>query len=392
MTEPAGAGQPFPRAFLSVAGVSLARHQLGLALALDCQRVICLARNTSPEIIALQHVAEDAGLQFAIAANSRQLVSFISPDDDVVVMGEGLFAEPASVVPLMSKSGSLVLVQPVEGALAAGYERIDLNRASAGIIRMPGKLVENLQGLPPDFDVCSALLRIALQSGAEMREVPVDVRTGADWRLVRTEAEAVELENEWLRQRFSVGVTSPGRAAARAGVLALGSSLLHAGNASNALSAAVVATLGIGAVLAWFNIVWAAFFLTAIAWVIGESGRLLRSAERRVLGLAPPAIPRSDLLLWVIDAIFALLVLIDEPRFAEESLISWVAVPAILMLLLTLLPRVVGGRAASWITDRLLLGILLAIASIAEQTLPAVQIISVILIIVGLILPTRSRD
>src|SRR3546814_15413590 len=73
ITEPAGAGQALPRSFLRVAGASVAQHQLGLALALDCQRVICLARGTSPELIEVQHAAEDAGLQFYIATDTRQL-------------------------------------------------------------------------------------------------------------------------------------------------------------------------------------------------------------------------------------------------------------------------------------------------------------------------------
>ena len=57
MMEPAGAGQTAPRAFLRVGGATLARHQLGIAVALECQRVICIAREVVPELIALQHEA-----------------------------------------------------------------------------------------------------------------------------------------------------------------------------------------------------------------------------------------------------------------------------------------------------------------------------------------------
>ncbi|KHK91589.1 hypothetical protein [Novosphingobium malaysiense] len=392
MTEPAAAGQPFPRAFLSVAGATLAQHQLGLVLALDCQRVICLARGTSPEVIAVQHLAEDAGLKFSIATGPGQLSSLVTANDELVVVSEGLFVEPAKAVPLLEDRGPVVLVQPVEGALAAGYERIDINRAGAGLMRVPGQLVERLRELPADCDVVSALTRIALQSGVAMREVPSAVRVGTDWRMIRTEAEAFALENEWLQSRVADGPTSPGRSLARLGVVSFGSSLLHAGNASNALSIAVVVALVIAGGLGWFGLVWGGFLFAAFAWVLCEATRLVRSVERHALGRMPPAIPRADLLGWLTDLVFALLILAGTPRFAGELAVSWLSVPIVFMLLVTLLPRVVSGSAARWIGDRLVLGLALTVVSATGQLLPAVQIISIGLIVTGLLLPARSRD
>ena len=392
MTEPAGAGQPFPRAFLRVAGATLAQHQLSLVLALDCQRLICLARGTSPELIALQHAAEDAGLQFSIATGPGQLSGLVTANDEIVVVSEGLFVDPSQAAPLLEERGPVVLVQPVEGALAAGYERIDLNRAGAGLMRVPGQLVERLRELPVDCDIVSSLTRIALQSGVAMREVPAAARAGTYWRLVRTETEALELENEWLRARFADGPTSPGRLLARMGVVGLGSSLLHAGNASNALSLGVVALLAIAGGLGWFGLVWAGFVFTALAWLLGESSRLLRSVERQALGQLPPAIPRADVLVWLTDTVIALLILADTPRFEGQMVLSWLSVPVTFMLLLALLPRVVEGSAGRWMGDRMALGLLLAVFAAAGHLLPAVQVLSIVLIVTGLVLPARSRD
>ncbi|MCJ2186199.1 hypothetical protein [Novosphingobium beihaiensis] len=392
MTEPAGAGQPSPRAFLRVAGASLAQHQLGLVLALDCQRVICFARGTSPELIALQHAAEDAGLQFAIVTGARQLAGQVTAADDLIVVSEGLFVEPAVAAPLLEDRRPAVLVQPVEGALAAGYERIDINRASAGIMSLPGQLAERLHELPADCDVVSAMTRIALQSGVQMREVPAAARAGTDWRMVRSENEAYALENEWLRLRFADGPTSPGRAVARLGVVSFGSSMLHAGNASNALSAGVVVLLAIAGGLGWFGLVPGGFLFAALAWVLAEASGLLRSAERHALGLLPPAIPRADVLAWLTDTVFAVLILADTPRFTGQPLLSWLSVPAILMLLLGLVPRVVKRTASRWIGDRLLLGVLLSVASALDLLLPGVQVVSIGLIVAGLLLAGRQQN
>ncbi len=385
-------GQPFPRAFLRVAGASVAQHQLGMALALECQRVICMARGTSPELIALQHDAEDAGLQFAIATGAGQLAGLVTAGDELVVISEGLFADPVQVAALLEGRAPVVLVQPVEGALAAGFERIDINRATAGVMRVPGSLVERLHELPIDVDAVSALTRIALQSGITMREVPSAARAGSGWRMVRSEAEAYALEDEWMRARFAQdGTRTPGRTIARFAVLSFGSSLLHAGNASNVVSAAVLVALFIAAGTGWFGFLWCAFAFLAIAWLLVEASRLLRAAERHALGQASPAIPRADALVWLVDVAFAALILLDTPRFPGEPVLAWLCTPAILMLLLVLLPRIAAGRFAGLFADRALLGLVLAFASGFGQVLLAVRLISAGLVVAALVLP-RRRD
>lgn len=393
MTEPAGAGQALPRSFLRVAGASVAQHQLGLALALDCQRVICLARGTSPELIEVQHAAEDAGLQFYIATDARQLSGLVTASDEVLVIGEGLFVDPGNVVPLFEGRAPVVLVLPVEGALAAGFERVDLNRAAAGLIRVPGQLVERLHELPADCDISSALTRIALQSGVRMQEVPPAARAGTGWRLIRTEAEAFAVENEWLNEQFSdVGKSSPGRAVARFATITFGSSLLHAGNASNAASLAVLAVLVLAAALGWFGVVWAGFLCAAIAWLTVEAVSLLRLAERQATGQLPPAITRSDVLGWLVDVAFGMLSLAGISRMAGEAALSWIFPPAMLLLLLALVPRLLPGAAAAWIRDRALLGVLLALAAALGQLEVMIELLSVGLVLAALVVPMRRQD
>src|SRR5690349_6670669 len=118
MMEPAGVGQPLPRAFLRVGGATLARHQLGIALALECQRVICVAREISPELIALQHEAERAGVRLHVVPGARALAGLVTANDELIVFTEGLLAEPQEAIALL-ETGHAVLVQPVESGLAA---------------------------------------------------------------------------------------------------------------------------------------------------------------------------------------------------------------------------------------------------------------------------------
>lgn len=174
-------------------------------------------------------------------------------------------------------------------------------------------------------------------------------------------------------------------------MVSFGSSLLHAGNASNALSVAVVATLAIALGICWLGALWASFLLIATSWVLAETSRLLRSAERHALGQLPPAIPRADALVWLVDAALVALILADTSVYFGQPMVSWLAPPAMLVLLVALMPRVVRGMPSLWMNDRFVLGVLLAIASVAGQLLPAVQLISIGLVVAGLVLPARSR-
>jgi hypothetical protein len=210
--------------------------------------------------------------------------------------------------------------------------------------------------------------------------------------MIRSEAEAYALEDEWLRARFGEGAcSSPGRAVARFGVLSFGSSLLHAGNASNVASIAVLVSIAIATGLGWFGLVWGGFVFVAVAWSLVEGSRMLRAAERQALGQPSPAIPRADALVWLVDAAFAGLILLDMPRFPGEPVLAWLCIPAILMMLLALLPRVTGGAVAVWVGDRALLGLVLAVASGFGQVLLVVRLISAALLAAGLLLPSRRH-
>lgn len=393
MLEPAGAGQPFPRAFLRIAGASLAQHQLGLVLGLNCQRLICLARQTSPELIALQHGAEAAGLRFHIVAGPQQLSTLVTANDELIVVTEGLFADGADISSLLTDGRAAVLALPDDGAVAEGFERLDINNVSAGVMKIPGSLVERLHDLPPDCDAASALTRVALQSGAQMRQIPPELRAGHKWRMVRSEAEALAIETEWLRSRLDASRTATiSDRIARMGVLSFGSSLLHAGNASAAAAIGVVAALVLALLSAWLDAPPLALFLAAIGWVLVRATDLLRSAERHSYSVAPPAIPRTDVLGWLVDASLVVVsVTAVDPAIGSDQvgLGDRIFAPLMLILTLHLAPRLLLDRLAGWTCDRGVLAMLLGLAAALDHLGPAVRLLAVGLVLVCIVLPPR---
>lgn len=391
MMEAAGTGQPLPRAFLRVGGATLARHQLGIALAFECQRVICIAREVSPELIALQHVAEGAGVRLHVITAARALAGLVTANDELIVFTEGLLAAPQEALALL-ENGHCVLVQPIESGLAAGFERIDLNHAAAGLLRVPGRLIDGLADLPPDCDVPSALTRIALQSGIAMLAVPAAAREGARWKLVHDEAEAHAVETAWIRLHMGEGqIPTPGIQLARLGVLALGPSLLHAGSGWRlvALGAVAVMLLALGA--GWLGYTAGALLLCAVAWTIRRAAGLLERIEHDSLHLRKSTVSSDKVLGVLLDIELIAIVFLSAPPALWASPLTRVFPPLILLCFARLLPRVLLRGWIVWLEDRALLAVLLALAAALGVLMPAVQVLAALLGLAALAL-TAGRS
>ncbi|WP_242404997.1 hypothetical protein [Novosphingobium sp. MBES04] len=391
MTDPTGAGQTPPRAGLRVAGASLARHQLGLVLALKCHRIVCLAAGGSSDVQDLERAAQDAGVQFRIVSGPHDVPAQVGEADELFVITDGLFVDPDVALPLLEDIRSCVLVQPVEGARTAGYERIDLNRCAAGLMRLPGGVVDRLREVPEESDTISILTRLALQAGTPMRDVPAAVCGGANWRLVTSEADAIGLEEEWLHRHFTAGRgQSPGRLLAQYGAVAFGATLLQVGRASNVVSAAALVLLALAGLLGWFGLPGAGFFVAGLTWILIEGGRKVRAAERRPLGEAVPAIERADAMVWLVDVVLAGLVLLAAERLPGQDILHWLYVPASLFLVIALAPRILEGWAGALISDRAVLALLLALGATFGQVLGVVQVLALSILVAELVLAKRA--
>jgi len=386
MIEAAAPGSTTPRAFLSIGGISVARLQLGIALALKCDRIVCLAAALEPEIVAMQHAAEAAGAQFHLISAPRQLVGLVTASDEVIVLGDGLFVSAAEVVALLEQ-GQAVLVQPIEQGLAAGFERIDLNHAAAGAMRIPGRLVERIADLPSDCDAASALQRIALQAGIRQRSIPAPLDAGLFWMLIRSEDEAHAVEPLWIRRRTRDDESrSPSRFLALMAVRGFGPALLHAGSGPGAavIAAAFLALLGAGA--GWLGWIATAFVLLAGGWILREIAVLLARIEAD-----PLAVPRrldSKLVYgWLLDAVMVLVAGWSLPVSAGAGPGDRFFAPFMLTGLLRLMPRIGSGRIAAWMGDRALLAALLCAASLSGLGIAAIEVAAVIVLIAGFALP-----
>ena len=207
----------FRPAFARYAGAMVVEHQLELALKLGCERIAVLVDSIEREVVELQARAEKAGVKFRAIREPSELAGTITADDEVLVMASGILPEDDTVEEALCSKG--VLTFPADLAVPLGYERIDLELAWAGVMILPGHLVERLGDLPSDVDVPSSLMRLGLQSGVRLKALDRSVLADGQWHL-NADRPALELrEKQWIdAQRKEISFRAPGLAVAeRAG-------------------------------------------------------------------------------------------------------------------------------------------------------------------------------
>jgi hypothetical protein len=288
-----------------------------------------------------------------------------------------------------------VLVMPVEAGLAAGFERIDLNHAEAGAMRLPGRIVAQLGDLPGDWNAPSALLRLAMQAGVRQLPLPAALVESGRWSLVRSEDDAHGAEPRWLRLHTAAeGRRSPGEALAAGMVHGFGPAVLHAGTRHFAISvgAWVAGLLGLGA--AWLGSPTTGFCFLGLSWLIRRCAGLLERIERDSLILADGWFRPELVFAWALDLG---LVLVSGWRSGIPDLpgVPYGAgyfAPVMLLGLVRLLPSIAQDEGwTAFLTDRLLLAGGLATASAFAAFDSVLMGAGIVLLAAGLFLPRISR-
>jgi len=390
MMEPAGPGEPAPRAFLRVGGASLARHQLALALQAGCERIVCLARNLGPDLLELQHEAERSGASFHVVAGARGLSGLVSAADEVLVIAEGLLPTAGDALRLIDGPAA-VLVQPAETGIPAGFERIDLNHAAAGMMLVPGRLVDRLMDLPPDVEPASALMRIALQAGIPQRPVPDEVRDAWRWLLVRSENEAHAAEDGWMTRHTAGGAHTPGPWFVRLLVRKFGPALLH-GEGSNLIVAGIAMALAaMGLAVGWFGLGATGLILAGGGWILGRAWALLDRLRREALAQRNGPAWRPVLFDLAFDAAIVVLLTMVVPAFPGQTLPERAFAPVMLVGLLRVLSRGFPRGWSAWTDDRLVLVLVLAALVGGQVIWPGLPALTALLLLAGLVLPHEGQ-
>lgn len=365
------------RGMLPYGGVTLAEMQLSFATALGCEKILCFTDLPAGQLAGLRKSADRANVQIHAIGSVRQLGLHLDAADELLVIADGLL--PASDAAISMLEGNAILALPADTGVAAGFERIDLHHAWAGVLIMPGSLVERLHELPEDVDPASALLRIALQAHVPQKFLSGNLIAQNEWGFVRSVGEARARERQSLHRASAMtgkGAPSTWLATAIAGRwgMALADKGIHPPRL--VLIAALTALIALAC--AWFGLAAPGLMMMAVAYLTLELAR--------ILGQALPAIHsrpiRATAILALLDIAVAIVLALGAAR---EGGASTAGFAALTLIGLTNLPTPGwDGRWAQALHDRVLLALVCFAAALAGVLLIFLQAMSLGLITLGL--------
>ena len=361
---------------LPLAGKTIARRQLDFALAAGCERVIALGNGALPEALALRHATEARGARFQCIGDAHGLLGAVPAGDELLVLASGLVAEDTSALEALER-GSAVLVLPAGPGVAAGFQRIDLERAWAGALVLPGRLVERLSDLPSDSEATAALLRIALQARVAEKRLAEEALDNGSWSIVTDDADLASRQRAWLKRNLpELAGLGAGRRLVNLALRELALPILSMPRALPALWGGVVAALGaaIGA---------AAYGWSGVGFVLAALGALLTDFTAGVLHLrSAPFGPSGNrrlaaLASGVVDAALAAVAVLA----IDGDWINRLFPPLVLLAALH------AGRPGGWpgiaalLGDRTVVALLLAVAAALDLAGPAVMLLALLVIV-----------
>lgn len=368
---------------LTVAGLSIAQRQLLFARQCGCTGVIAHGGGASADAVALRHAAEKAGMRYQVVSNSHALPGAIGDEDSLLVLQPDLLPEARPALDLLRAEGERVLVISAGPGTAAGFERIDLDRAWGGALTMPGRWLGRLNSLPEDAAPHAALLRICLQQKLPEARLDDTLLDDGRWMVVASEQAANEREKGWLRSHLEDAKSGAlSRWLARKFVARTGAWLLQRAPSRPLLLALTVALLGGSVYAALREQAAIAFGLAASSVPILESFLCLSR-----LSVAPfGRIRRLFALRYAVDAVLFAICIISIAALPHRAIF-----PSVVLLAgMLLLDRKNLIALLEPLRDRGLIAALIAVVSVFAS--PEIGIMAAGAMVLAGNLAHRSRD
>jgi hypothetical protein len=144
-----------------VAGMTLLEYQVRQARAAGAGHIVVLAaRMPQAMMAALDRLARDK-IAPDVARSARDAADRVHPDENLLVMADGVFAAPALIQSIATAREPRLLTRDPVGGDA--FERIDGSAHWAGLALLDGAMLRETASLLGDWALGPTLLRIAVQ-------------------------------------------------------------------------------------------------------------------------------------------------------------------------------------------------------------------------------------
>lgn len=149
-----------------VAGQTLFAHQVRMAKAAGAGHIVALVRQMPTALVLALDALREEGISVDIARDAADAASRIHPQEQLLVMSEGLFSDSETVKRVASSTEPVLLCR-AGGDGGPGFERIDAEYEWAGLARLEGALLRETASMAGDWVLGPTLLRLALQAGTQ---------------------------------------------------------------------------------------------------------------------------------------------------------------------------------------------------------------------------------
>ncbi|PSJ39797.1 beta/alpha barrel domain-containing protein [Allosphingosinicella deserti] len=164
------------RATLPLAGRTLLERQARLAVAAGADLIVVAVERVPPDLLAAIDRLRGQGIKVAVARNAIEAAEAVHPQDQLLIMADGLIATETHIERLTALGGSAILTVP-DVRVDDRYERIDAHSRWAGLALLDGETLKRTAAMLGEWDLQSTLLRRAIQAGIRQMSVrgePVD--------------------------------------------------------------------------------------------------------------------------------------------------------------------------------------------------------------------------
>lgn len=150
---------------LTVFGMPLVEYQARLAQAAGAIHIVIVTTQVPAPLVAALDRLRSRGLNAVLARTAIEAAGQVHPDETVLLFEPGCLPENEVIDRLMQSEKCAIATAALDPALRH-QELIDADHSWAGIAYINGALVRKAAELPGDWSLSSALLRFAVQDGA----------------------------------------------------------------------------------------------------------------------------------------------------------------------------------------------------------------------------------
>jgi hypothetical protein len=272
-------------ATLPLAGRSVVERQARLAASAGAEKIVLLLERLPPDLIAAIDRLRREGVSPIIARSVEEAARTIEPQDRLMMIADGMVADPAHFERVAALSGKGLLTLPDQG-YDDRHERIDHQTRWAGLAMLDGASLRDTAAMLGEWDLQSTLLRRAVQAGVRQIAAREDASNGF-LHLVEGSSDLATVEG-----RIAASAAVPGKNWLGRFVLApierwLTRLLLPTAVTSDWLRAGMLLLVGLSAFLFARQWLWPGLVAYLLATPLPGVAR--RLASIRLTGLPAPA-------------------------------------------------------------------------------------------------------